>query len=225
MNRRYDYVDSWETLSGGRMLGHRVALQPSRGNEGYGGFYGAADTGRYFKVTSDGTVFFKASDGYKIAFDGPSRTKIIEGAPGGYINFSYPSNVLKRDVFSEARKRELDAAVVDSRGTYAAAEQRAREIVEGGDAALRAAGQNIVVPTVQVASGSELINVYDERDAAAKAAATVDAATGKKKPKKKRKPAKKKGIPSWVWIAGGSVLLLVVGGAFLASRKQIVGGA
>ena len=222
MNRRYDYVDSWETLGGGRMLGHRVAFQPSRGSGGYGGFYGAADTGKYFKITADGTVFFKASDAYKIAFDGPSREKIIEGDPGGYVNFSWSPT--KRDVFNEARKRELDAAVVDSRGSYAAAEQRAREIVEGGDAALRAAGQNIVVPKVQVASGSELINVYDERDAAAKAAAAVDAAAGKKpgkKKPKKRKPAKKKGIPSWVWIAGGGVLLLVVGGAFLAGRKQI----
>ena len=221
MNGRYDYVDSWETLGGGRMLGHRIAFQPSGG---YGGFYGAADTNRMFKVTADGTVFFKTGmmqgNAYLVAFDGPSRTKIIEGDPGGYINFSYPSNAAKRDVFSEARKRELDAATVDSRGTYAAAEQRAREIIEQGEVALRAAGQNVVAPTVQAGSGSELIAAYDERDLAARAAATVDAATGKKKPKKKKRKPAKKGIPSWVWIAGGGALLLVVGGAFLAGRKQ-----
>jgi hypothetical protein len=155
---------------------------------------------------------------YLVAFDGPSREKIISGDPGGYINFSWSPQ--KRDVFSEARKRELDDATVDSRGTYAAAEQRAREIIAAGEAALTAAGQRVVAPTVQAGSGSELIAAYDERDLAARAAATVDAATGKKKPKKKKRKPAKKGIPSWVWIAGGGALLLVVGGAFLAGRKQ-----
>jgi hypothetical protein len=213
VTHRYDYVDSWETMSGGRMLGHRVAFFPSNVPGSYAGFYGAADTGRMFKITSDGTVFFKASDGYKIAFDGPAREKIIEGDPGGYINFSW--SPLKRDVFSEARKRELDAMTVESRGTYVEAERRAREIIAAGDAALLAAAPGVIAPKYVVQSGSELINVYDEKDAAAKAA-TVDAPK-----KKKRKPAKKKGIPSWVWIAGGGAVLLVA--IVVAVRRKQIG--
>ena len=154
---------------------------------------------------------------YLVAFDGPSREKVISGDPGGYVNFSwFPS---KRDVTSEARKRELDEAVVDSRGTYAEAEQRAREIIAAGEAALTQAGQSVVPQTIPVSSGSELINVYDERDrAAAEAAAAAGQKPGKKKPKKRKKPAKK-GVPGWVWLAGGgTVLLLVIGGIVLKKR-------
>jgi len=238
MNRRYDYVDSWDTMSGGRMLGHRIAFQPSRLATDYGytsfagfGDYGAADTGKYFKITRDGTVFFKGGltkgNAYLVAFDGPSRTKIIEGEPGGYINFSYPSNAVKRDVYREAKKQELDAAVVDSRGTYYEAEKRAKEIIAAGEAALEQAGQNIIPQAIQAGSGSELIAAYDERDRAA-AAAAADAAAGKKpgkKKPKKRKPAKK-GVPGWVWLAGGgTVLLLVIGGIVLKKRGAAQLGA
>lgn len=236
MTRRYDYVDSWETLSGGRMLGHRIEFMPSGMATAYGmtsfagfGDYGAADTGKYFKITRDGTVFFKGGalqgNAYLVAFDGPSRTKIIEGEPGGYINFSYPSNVSKRDVLREARKRELDDATVDSRSNYYEAEKRARELIAEGEAALEQAGKAIIPQTIQAGSGSELINVYDERDragAAAAAAAAADAKTPGKKKGKKRKPAKK-GVPGWVWLAGGGVVLaLVVGGIALKKRS---GGA
>jgi hypothetical protein len=187
------------------------------------GAFGAADTGRYFKITHDGTVFFKQRTGgittYLVAFDGPSREKIIVGDPGGYLNFAYPSNVSKRDVTTEARKRELDATTVDSRGTYAEAEKRAREIIAAGEAALQAAAANIVAPKVQVASGSELLAFYDERDrAAAAAAAAAEQAAKGKKPKKRKRPAKK-GIPTWAWVAGGGVLLLlIVGGVVLKKR-------
>ena len=131
------------------MLGHRISFQPSglasaygytsfAGFDGYGD-YGAANTGRYFKITRDGTVFFKPEGwlqggNYLVAFDGPSREKVISGDPGGYLNFSITP--WKRDVTSEARKRELDEATVDSRGTYREAEQRAREIIAAGEAAL-----------------------------------------------------------------------------------------
>lgn len=237
MTRRYDYVDSWETLSGGRMLGHRIEFMPSGMATSYGmtsfagfGDYGAADTGRYFKITRDGTVFFKGGtaqmNAYLIAFDGPSRTKVIEGEPGGYINFSYPWNVSKRDVTREARKRELDDATVDSRSNYYEAEKRARELIAEGEAALEQAGKAVIPQTIQAGSGSELIAAYDERDragaAAAAAAAAADAKTPGKKKGKKRKPAKK-GVPGWVWLAGGGVVLaLVVGG--IAWKKRS-GGA
>lgn len=240
MNRHYDYVDSWETMSGGRMLGHRIAFTPSGLATSYGmtsfagfGDYGAADTGKYFKITLDGTVFFKVGalqgNAYLVAFDGPSRTKVIEGEPGGFINFAYPSNVSKRDVYREARKQELDAAVVDSRGTYYEAEKRAKEIIAAGETALTQAGQSIIPQTIQAGSGSELIAAYDERDRAgaeaarlaAEAAAAGKKPPGKKKPKKRR--PQKKGVPGWVWLAGGgTVLLLVIGGIVLKKRS---GGA
>ncbi len=225
------------------MLGHRISFQPSGLASAYGmtsfagfdvyGDYGAADTGRYFKITRDGTVFFKQRVGgvtsYLVAFDGPSREKVISGDPGGYLNWSWSPS--KRDVFTEARKRELDEAVVDSRGTYAEAEKRAREIIEEGEAALTQAGQNIIPQTIQAGSGSELINVYDERDRAGAEAARLAAEQaaagkkpGKKKPKK-RKPAKK-GVPGWVWLAGGgTVLLLVIGGIVLKKRGAAQLGA
>jgi hypothetical protein len=241
MSRRYDYVDSWDTLGGGRMLGHRIAFQPSRLATDYGytsfagfGDYGAADTGRYFKITRDGTVFFKPDNwwrggDYKVAFDGPSREKIISGEPGGYINAT--TKPWKRDVSSEARKQELDAAVVDSRGTYYEAEKRAKEIIAAGEAALEQAGQNIIPQAIQAGSGSELIAAYDERDRAGAEAARLAAEQaaagkkpGKKKPKK-RKPAKK-GVPGWVWLAGGgAVLLLVIGGIVLKKRGAAQLGA
>ena len=221
MSGRYDYVDSWETMSGGRMLGHRIAFMPSRGNGGYGAVLPTGDTSRYFKITTDGTVFFKQRlagvTTYLIAFDGPSREKIISGDPGGYVNFAWDTS--KRDVTTEARKRELDDATVESRGTYADAEKRAREIIAAGEAALTEAGKAIVAPKVQAGSGSELLAYYDERDRAGAAAAAAAAeAAKKKKPKRKRKPAKK-GIPTWAWIAGGGVLLLLVVGGF-ALRKR-----
>jgi len=245
VNRRYDYVDAWETLSGGRMLGHRISFQPSGLATAYGmtsfagfgayGDYGAANTGRYFKITRDGTVFFKP-DGwwvggdYKVAFDGPSRTKVISGDPGGYINFSWSPG--QKNVTSEARKRELDEAVVDSRGTYAEAEKRAREIIEEGEAALAQAGKAIIPQTIQAGSGSELLAAYDERDRAGAEAARLAAEQaaagkkpGKKKPKKRKKPAKK-GVPGWVWLAGGgTVLLLVIGGIVLKKRGAAQLGA
>lgn len=239
MTRRYDYVDSWETMSGGRMLGHRIAFMPSGMATAYGmtsfagfGDYGAADTGKYFKITRDGTVFFKGGtvqgNAYLVAFDGPSRTKLIEGEPGGYINFSYPWNVSKRDVTREARKQELDAAVVDSRSNYYEAEKRAKEIIAEGEAALEQAGKAIVPQTIQAGSGSELIAAYDERDRAGAEAARLAAeaaAAGKKPPgkkKRKKRPAKK-GVPGWVWLAGGGTVLALVVGAIVLKKRS--GGA
>lgn len=211
---RYDYIDSWETISGGRMLGHRIAFQPSRRSGSYGGFYGGAYTSGYYKITRDGKVWFKGAailgSPYLIAFDG--REKLIVGDPGGYLNFGWDAS--RVNVWSEAGKQELDAATVDSRGTYPEAEQRAREIVAAGAAALTAA-RAPVTPAIPVQSGGELINVYDQQDAAK---ATVDAALAPKKKRKKKPPTT---IPLWVWgVGGGAVLLLIVGGVALSRRGR-----
>jgi hypothetical protein len=217
MNGSGDYVDSWPTISGGRMLGHRVAFHPSRVTGSYGGFYGAAaDTGRTFKITRDGKVWFKGAallgSPYLIAFDG--QTKLISGDPGGYVNLTWDSS--KVNVWGEGAKQELEAATVDSRATYADAERRARELVAAGVAALTAA-RAPVAPALPVQSGGELINVYDQQDAARAAQALTDAATTPAK-KKPRRP-KSKPIPAWIWAVGGGAVLLIVGGAFLAGRK------
>jgi len=206
------------TLLGGRMLGHHVAFRPSRASGGYGGF-GAADTGKKWRITSDGRVWTVQGVLTILVFDG--MNKLVYGDPDAWYSFM-PSSTYQ----TEEGKRELAATTIDSRNAYADAEARARSIIAGGQAALQqAALAPIVAPQYSVQSGSELVNTYAEKDAARLAAAATDAAlaaAGKKR--KKRKPAKPP-IPTWVWVTGGGavVLLLAVGGLALSRRRQITG--
>ena len=215
-----DPVDSMPTLLGGRMLGHHVAFRPSRASGGYGGFYGAADTSKKWRVTNDGRVWTVQGVLTILVFDG--MNKLVYGDPDAWYSFM-PASTYQ----TEEGKRELAATTIDSRNAYADAEARARSIIAGGQAALQqAALAPAVAPQYNVQSGSELVNVYAEKDAAKLAAAATDAAlatAGKKPAKKRRKPAPKS-IPTWVWAAGGgAVLLLIVGGVALSRRRQITG--
>lgn len=211
-----DYVASMPTLLGGRMLGHHVAFRPSAGAvRGYGGFYGAADTSKRWKVTDDGRVWGKYglnTTNDVLAFDG--ATKLIYGDPDAWYAYVPTYRFL-----NTGTRPEIAAATIESYATYAEAEARARAIIAGGQAALQqAALAPIVAPQYNVQSGSELINTYAEKDAARLAAAV---ALPKKKPGKK---PRKKPIPTWVWVTGGgAIVLLLVGGVALSRRRQITG--
>lgn len=207
----------YPTLLGGKMLGHHIEFQPSAG--GYAGFYGAADTGRYWKITRDGIVWFKQSTPlgpqYMRAYDAGRDEKIIVGDPGGFLNVLNPLATLSRDVRRESEKQELEATTVDSRRTYPEAEARAKEIVAAGAAALQAASANLVAPAIAASSGSELVAAYEERDRAQTDAAIV--AKDPKRKKRKKRLAKKAGVPTWVIVAAS---LAGVGLLALALRRR-----
>lgn len=170
----------------------------------WGRALGAADLSGYWKITSDGIVWFKKSDSivgvrYYRAFDAQRNEKIILGEPGGYLNVSNPLATLDKNAFSEAARQELEATTVESRGTYSAAEARAKEIVRAGEAALQAGAAGVVAPKFQSSTGEDLIAAYEAR------AAGPMAAPSKKKRKKKKKPPQ---TPHWGWVVGGTIVAI-----------------
>jgi hypothetical protein len=207
----YHYVDSWPTLSGGRMLGHHIAYTSSQRSSDYGGVYGGV-LSDYF-VTSTGEVF---------------EASPLSGLPGWrHATVYYVAQTGKRHadgiaIFDKARADKLSALIVGSYADLNTAIQRA----DAEWAKRRPAPSGTLAPPVapkfEASSGADYI-AQMEADAAARAKQTVDTATGGGKKKPGKKPGKKKKpIPTWAWIVGGGVLLvlLVGGGVFIAKRRR-----
>ena len=172
----------------------------------WGRALGAADLSGFWKITSDGIVWFKKSDAlvgvrYYRAFDAQRNEKIILGEPGGYLNVSNLMATLDKNVLTEAARQELEATTVESRGSYPSAEARAKEIVRAGEVALQAGAAGAVAPKFQASTGDELIAAYEAR--AAEQAKVTDPA--KKKKKKKKKPPQ---TPHWGWVVGGAIVAI-----------------
>jgi hypothetical protein len=206
----FNYVDSWQTLLGGRMLGHHIAYRPSRRPSDYGDLGGLSD---YF-VTSTGEVF---------------EASPLSGLPGWrHATVYYVAKTRKRypdgiAIFDKARADQLSALII---GSYSSLE----DAIKRADAAL-ASRQASTLPTTTptapkfvAATGQELIAAQQAAEAARLAAATGTApATGGEPPKKKKPPPKRrKKIPTWAWVAGGVGLavLLLGGTAFVVSRRR-----
>lgn len=205
----FNYVDSWETLSGGRMLGHRIAFRPSRQANDYGDLGGVTD----YLITSTGEVF---------------EPSLLAGVPGWRLaTLHYVAKTKKRQswggtpLFDKTRVDQLNALVIGSSSDLEDAIRKA-DAAWAKRQATTTATTPVVAPAIVAQTGQELIAAQAAAETARIAAATAAAPAATAAPaKKKAKKKAKKSIPVWVWIAGSIGLVVLLGGtAFAVSRRR-----
>jgi len=148
----YHYVDSWPTISGGRMLGHRIAYKPSQRSSDYGGVL------YDYYVTSTGEVFERS---------------LLSAVPGWrYATVFYVAQTGKRipdgtPIFDKARADKLNALVVATYADLEPAIERAN--AEWAKRKPKPTGTVAppVAPKVEASSGTALIAAM-EADASAR---------------------------------------------------------
>jgi hypothetical protein len=210
----FNYVDSWQTLLGGRMLGHHIAYRPSRQSNDYGDLGGVTD----YLITSTGEVF---------------EPSLLAGVPGWrLVTIHYVAKTKKRPnapIFDKGRVDQLNALVIGSssdledaiRKADAAWAKRQATTTATVPATATTATTPVVAPVIVAQTGQELIAAQAAAETARIAAASSTAPAAAAAPAKKKKKAKKKGIPVWAWIAGGIGLVVLLGGtAFAVSRRR-----